>query len=73
MKLANVISEEAKNTGSIIMHREGLFWRVYERSAFMFTLHLTWFYVWAKARGVVWHRNPSINAVASYPAAIFET
>ncbi len=22
------------------MHREGLFWRVYERSAFMFTLHL---------------------------------
>jgi hypothetical protein len=40
MKLANVISEEAKNTGSIIMHREGLFWRAYERSAFMFTLHL---------------------------------
>ncbi len=40
MKLVNVISEEAKNTGSIIMHREGLFWRVFERSAFMFTLHL---------------------------------
>ncbi len=40
MKLANVISEEAKNTGSIIMYREGLFWRVYEKSAFMFTLHL---------------------------------
>ena len=40
MKLANVISEEAKNTCCIIMHREGLFWRAYERSAFLFTLHL---------------------------------
>ncbi len=40
MKLADIVSEEAKNTGSIIMHREGLFWRLYERSAVMFTLHL---------------------------------
>ncbi len=59
MKLANIISEEAKNTGSIIMHREGLFWRVYEHSAFMFTLHLTWFYVWAKARGVCGTATPA--------------
>ncbi len=40
MKIKEVIILENKNTNSIILHKEGLFWRAYEKSAFLFMLHI---------------------------------
>ncbi len=40
MKIKAILQIEQKNTNSIFLHKEGLFWRAYERSAYLFTLHI---------------------------------
>jgi len=40
MKINEIITFEAENTSSIILHKEGLFWRAYEKSAFLFIRHI---------------------------------
>ncbi len=40
MKIKDVLKIEQKNTNSIFLHKEGLFWRAYERSAYLFTLYI---------------------------------
>ncbi len=66
MTIQEILTRECQNTNSICLLKDGLFWRAWERTAFRFALHLK--PCWAKARGVVLHRNHSINAVASYAA-----
>lgn len=40
MQIKAIIAQESTNTCSIILFREGIFWRAYERSAFLFTKHI---------------------------------
>ncbi len=40
MKIKDVIILENKNDNSITLHKEGLFWCAYEKSAFLFMLHI---------------------------------
>ncbi len=39
MKLSEILQLEEENT-QIILHKEGLFWRAYEHSAFLFVQHI---------------------------------
>lgn len=36
--IREIIEQERENGSAIILHREGLFWRAYERSAYLFTM-----------------------------------
>jgi hypothetical protein len=40
MKIIELIKLEESNSG-ILLHKEGIFWRAYERSAYRFVNHLT--------------------------------
>lgn len=40
MSISEILKKEAANNGDIILFKEGIFWRAYERSAFLFTLHV---------------------------------
>ncbi len=40
MKIKEILQIEQKNTNFIFLHKEGLFWRAYERSAYFFTLYI---------------------------------
>lgn len=40
MNISGIIELEKENEGSIILHREGLFWRAYEQSAYFFCNHI---------------------------------
>jgi len=40
MQIKNIIAKEDNNANSILLFREGIFWRAYERSAFLFITHL---------------------------------
>ncbi|HNV82203.1 MAG: hypothetical protein WBI34_06355 [Tenuifilaceae bacterium] len=40
MGISEILSREAANTGSIILFKEGIFWRAYERSAFFFVSYI---------------------------------
>lgn len=40
MKISDIINKENGNTGQITLHREGLFWRAYEQSAYLFAKHV---------------------------------
>ena len=40
MKIKDILKIEQENNSSIFLHKEGLFWRAYERSAYLFTLYI---------------------------------
>ena len=40
MKIQDILELEQENTNSIILHKEGLFWRAYEMSAYLFTHYI---------------------------------
>ena len=40
MRIKDILQLENSNTLSIILHKEGLFWRAYELSAYLFTLYI---------------------------------
>ena len=40
MRISEILKKEGKNTGSIFLFKEGLFWRAYEHSAFLFVQHI---------------------------------
>jgi len=40
MKIKDIYSLEQSNKTSILLHKEGLFWRAYEYSAYLFVLHI---------------------------------
>lgn len=40
MKIKEILKIERENTESIFLHKEGLFWRAYEHSAYLFTLYI---------------------------------
>jgi len=40
MKIADILILENKYPNAIILHKEGLFWRAYEKSAFLFTQNI---------------------------------
>jgi hypothetical protein len=40
MQIKEIVAQEGNNTSSIILFREGIFWRAYERSAFYFVSHI---------------------------------
>ena len=37
MTVKEIIAIESANTSSIILFKEGIFWRIYEKSAYFFT------------------------------------
>lgn len=39
MKVSEILQMEQTYTESIILHKEGLFWRAYERSAYLLLKH----------------------------------
>ncbi|MEA3452096.1 MAG: hypothetical protein U9Q83_09375 [Bacteroidota bacterium] len=40
MKIQDILELEKNNTNNIILHKEGIFWRAYEKSAYLFTLYI---------------------------------
>jgi len=40
MQIKAIIAQESNNVGSIILFREGIFWRAYERSAYYFVKYI---------------------------------
>jgi len=40
MKISGILDIENKNSGKIFLHKEGLFYRAYEKSAFLFVQHI---------------------------------
>ena len=40
MKIKDILELENSNINNIILHKEGLFWRAYEKSAYLFTLYI---------------------------------
>ena len=44
MTIQEILKAEDKNDNNIIMHKEGVFWRMYEGSAFLFVHNLKAFY-----------------------------
>ncbi len=40
MSISEILKKEATNNGDIILFKDGIFWRAYERSAFLFTTHV---------------------------------
>ena len=40
MKIQDILQLEQNNKGNIILHKEGIFWRAYEQSAYLFTHHI---------------------------------
>ena len=40
MKITNILKIEQENINSIFLHKEGIFWRAYEHSAYLFTLFI---------------------------------
>ncbi len=40
MKIKDIVALESDNTGNIILHKEGIFWRAYEKSACLFARHI---------------------------------
>ncbi|MDR3118380.1 MAG: hypothetical protein LBU44_03030 [Mediterranea sp.] len=45
MNIEDIVKAEADNTGTIILFREGVFWKAYERSAYAFCKHIKSFVV----------------------------
>jgi hypothetical protein len=43
MTIKEILSSEGVNFDSIVVYREGLFWRCYERSAYNFVKHIKTF------------------------------
>ena len=40
MSISEILKKEATNIGDIILFKDGIFWRAYERSAYLFTTHV---------------------------------
>ena len=40
MKIKDILQQEQANTNSIFLHKEGIFWRAYEKSAYLFSLYI---------------------------------
>jgi hypothetical protein len=40
MRISDILIKENNNSGQIILHKEGLFWRAYEQSAYLFSKHV---------------------------------
>lgn len=40
MSISEILKKEATNIGDIILFKDGIFWRAYERSAFYFVSHI---------------------------------
>lgn len=40
MGISEILKLEANSSGQVILLREGIFWRAYERSAYLFTTHV---------------------------------
>lgn len=40
MRQMDIMNKEEKNATDIFLYREGLFWKAYERSAFLFSRHI---------------------------------
>jgi hypothetical protein len=40
MKIEDIVKSRGQNSDSIVLHKEGMFWRAWEESAFLFATHL---------------------------------
>jgi mannosyltransferase OCH1-like enzyme len=40
MRISDILIKENNNSGQIILHKEGLFWRAYEQSAYLFSKYV---------------------------------
>jgi hypothetical protein len=40
MRISDILIKENNNSGQIILYKEGLFWRAYEQSAYLFSKHV---------------------------------
>lgn len=40
MKIKDILQIEQENTDNISLLKEGIFWRAYEKSAYLFTLYI---------------------------------
>ncbi len=40
MRISDILIKENNNSGQIILHKEGLFWRAYEKSAYLFSINI---------------------------------
>lgn len=45
MKIGQVVKNEVNNTNSIVLYKEGIFWRAYELSAYFFTEYVRKFQI----------------------------
>jgi len=45
MKISDILLKESNNSGQIVLHREGLFWRAYEQSAYLFSINVRQYHV----------------------------
>lgn len=67
MTSKDFIRAEAENTDRIILYREGLFWKAYERSAFAVCTQIRLYETTDESlRSIAWRMNLTYNSLDGY-------
>ncbi len=64
MKIFDIVKKEKDNSNIVLLHKEGLFWRAYERSAFLFVKYIKEYQV-IKNSSFGFHNTKIINMLRS--------